>query len=164
MLDITVRAVEPQDAEAIRDIYACSNAQSNTLQLPFPSKTLWTSRLNDIPDNMHFFVAEIDNDVVGTIGLMTNSNPRRKHCADFGMGVRDDAQDQGVGSALLSAITDLADNWLNIQRIEIAVFTDNQPAIRLYEKFGFEIEGEAKDYAFRDGEYVDVYYMARNIR
>jgi putative acetyltransferase len=41
------------------------------------------------------------------------------------------------------------------------VYTDNAPAIRLYEKFGFTIEGTLVDFAFRDGQYVDVYMMAR---
>jgi putative acetyltransferase len=41
------------------------------------------------------------------------------------------------------------------------VYTDNEPAVRLYKKFGFEIEGTLKKYAYRDGEYVDVYAMAR---
>ena len=33
--------------------------------------------------------------------------------------------------------------------------------LNLYKKFGFEIEGEAKDFAFRNGDYVSAYYMAR---
>lgn len=34
-------------------------------------------------------------------------------------------------------------------------------AIALYEKHGFRIEGEAPDYALRDGVYASVYQMAR---
>jgi len=34
-------------------------------------------------------------------------------------------------------------------------------AIALYEKFGFEVEGTHRRYAFRNGEYVDAYSMAR---
>ena len=41
------------------------------------------------------------------------------------------------------------------------MYTDNEPAIKLYQKFGFKIEGTAVRYAFRDGEYVDTYFMAR---
>ena len=46
-------------------------------------------------------------------------------------------------------------------RIELTVYTDNPAAIRLYRKFGFEIEGTFKGYALRDGVYADVYSMAR---
>ncbi|HGS4599259.1 TPA: GNAT family N-acetyltransferase, partial [Vibrio cholerae] len=79
----------------------------------------------------------------------------------FGMGVKDDVQGLGVGSALLKTVIDLADNWLNLKRIELTVYVDNERAINLYKKFGFVIEGESKDYAFRNGSYVDVYHMAR---
>ena len=56
---------------------------------------------------------------------------------------------------------DLADNWLNIRRIELTVYSDNEAAVALYKKMGFVIEGEGKDFAFRNGRYVDAYYMAR---
>jgi L-phenylalanine/L-methionine N-acetyltransferase len=34
-------------------------------------------------------------------------------------------------------------------------------AIALYEKFEFEAEGTHRRFAFRDGEYIDAYSMAR---
>jgi putative acetyltransferase len=46
-------------------------------------------------------------------------------------------------------------------RIELIVYVDNAPAIALYEKFAFEVEGTHHQFAFRDGEYVDAYSMAR---
>jgi putative acetyltransferase len=38
---------------------------------------------------------------------------------------------------------------------------DNEPAIKLYKKFGFEIEGRLRDFSYRNGEYIDAYIMAR---
>jgi putative acetyltransferase len=61
----------------------------------------------------------------------------------------------------MEAALDLADNWLNLTRIELSVYTDNQIGIALYEKFGFEIEGTHRRYASRSGEYVDAHSMAR---
>lgn len=61
----------------------------------------------------------------------------------------------------MRAGVDLADNWLNLKRLQLTVYTDNEAAIRLYKKFGFAVEGTAKAYAFRDGAYVDSYFMAR---
>ena len=77
------------------------------------------------------------------------------------MMVRDDWHGKGVGTAMMRAVIDLADKWLNLARIELTVFTDNESAIALYRKFGFEIEGTHRKYAFRDGEFVDAYAMAR---
>ena len=77
------------------------------------------------------------------------------------MSVRDDRQRRGAGSALLRAAIELADGWLNYQRLELSVYTDNLAAMHLYRKFGFAIEGTCRAYAFRDGGYVDAYQMAR---
>jgi putative acetyltransferase len=79
----------------------------------------------------------------------------------IGMSVRDDRQGRGVGGALLAAAIELADGWLNYQRLELTVYTDNLAAVHLYRKFGFSIEGTCRAYAFRDGTYVDAYQMAR---
>jgi L-phenylalanine/L-methionine N-acetyltransferase len=68
---------------------------------------------------------------------------------------------RGVGTALMEAALDLADKWLNLTRIELRVYVDNAAGITLYEKFGFDVEGTHRRLAFRDGDYVDAYSMAR---
>jgi L-phenylalanine/L-methionine N-acetyltransferase len=87
--------------------------------------------------------------------------PRRRHAGELGMSVRDDWHGRGVGTALLAAALDLADNWINYTRLELTVYTDNAAALALYRKFGFEIEGTLMSYAFRGGRFIDAYTMAR---
>lgn len=77
------------------------------------------------------------------------------------MSVHDEWQGKGIGTALMRAGVELADNWLNLMRLELEVYADNEPAIRLYRRHGFELEGTLRQYAFRDGRYVDSYLMAR---
>ena len=77
------------------------------------------------------------------------------------MAVRDDRQGRGGGTALLEAGIELADGWINYQRLELSVHTDNVGAVHLYRKFGFVIEGTCRAFAFRDGSNVDAYQMAR---
>ncbi|OCA59182.1 GCN5 family acetyltransferase [Aeromonas piscicola] len=161
-MQITIRHAEPTDAPALRDLYALPNAQAGTLQLPYPTLSVWQKRLeNGSVVALVALVAEVDGLLVGQISLHVEPNPRRKHVAGIGMGVRDDWAGKGVGSALMAAALDLADNWLNLHRIELTVFVDNEAAQALYRKFGFVEEGRARDYAFRQGRYVDVFYMAR---
>ena len=76
------------------------------------------------------------------------------------MAVDEKFQGLGVGEAMVKAMVDLAHNWFAIRRIELEVYTDNHAAIALYKRNGFIIEGEARDYAFRAGEYVDAFIMA----
>ena len=117
-----------------------------------------------MPENVYAYVALFDGKVVGNLGLEVCVNPRRRHVASFGMGVKDDVLGKGVGSALIKTAIDLADNWLNLKRLELIVYTDNERALNLYKKFGFIIEGESEAYAFRNGEYVSVYHMARLVK
>ena len=77
------------------------------------------------------------------------------------MSVHDDYAGRGVGTALMAALTEQADRWLGLRRIELTVWTDNAAAIALYERFGFEREGLHRAFALRDGEYVDALAMAR---
>jgi putative acetyltransferase len=147
----------------MQQILASPNVVWGTLQLPFPSVEQWRKRLAEPAEGLFSLVACVeDNEVVGQLALQTFPHrPRRHHVGQIGMAVRDDWQGKGVGTALMQAAIELADKWLNLIRLELDVFTDNVPAIRLYEKFGFTIEGTLVDFAFRDGQYVDTYIMAR---
>lgn len=158
---ITVRRAEPADFEAVRAIFAMPQAQAQTLQLPLPSSELWEARMQSRDPDMHLLVAELDGEVVAQLGLHVGTNPRRRHVADIGMGVRDDHAGRGIGSALLQAALSLADDWLQVQRIELQVYADNAAAIALYRRHGFIEEGRHARYAWRDGEFVDAISMAR---
>lgn len=161
MAEILVRAQEPGDAEAIAAIFACPGVVAGTLQLPFRSVAAARERVAQTSPDVHRLAAELDGRVVGALGLHVETNPRRRHCAGIGMAVHDDFRGRGVGTELLAAALDLADNWLGLRRIALSVYVDNAAAIRLYEKHGFAVEGTLRDYAFRDGGYVDAYTMAR---
>ena len=159
---ITIRRAGVSDAEAIQATFASPKAMAGTLQVPFPSLEKWRKWLADSPADDYVLVAEVAGEVVGNLGLhATSKSPRRRHAAALGMSVRDDWHGRGVGTALLAAAIDLADNWLNYTRIELTVYTDNDVALALYRKFGFEIEGTLRAFAFRGGGYIDAYTMAR---
>lgn len=161
MTDVVIRRCEPSDAEAIYRIFQGPRAVWGTLQMPYPSLAIWRTRLEP-RDDFYPYVALVENEVVGQLVIQTFSQrPRRKHVGTIGMCVRDDWQGKGVGSALMQAAVDVSDKWLNLTRLELEVFTDNELAIALYKKFNFEIEGTLRQHAFRDGKYVDSYFMAR---
>ena len=164
MAQVSVRHAEPEDYEELHRIFSGPMAIAGTLQLPLPSAEAWRKRLAEPPEGLFSLVACADGEVVGSLGLETSpTRPRMRHVGSIGMAVRDDRQSKGVGTALMQAALDLADNWLNLTRSELHVYVDNAAGIALYEKFGFEIEGTHRRLAFRNGEYVDAYSMARLI-
>ena len=161
-MNIEIRHAELDDYKALQTIHAQPKAVWGTLQLPYPSSEAWKKRLAEKPGSMTQLVACVDGALVGALMLYQESrSPRRRHVAGLGMVVDESRHGQGVGTALTAAAMDLADNWLNLVRVELTVYTDNEPAIALYKKFEFETEGVFKKYAFRDGRYADVYAMAR---
>jgi putative acetyltransferase len=105
-------------------------------------------------------VVELDGRIIGNGGF-ERLQGRRSHVAYLGMGLHDDYHGRGIGSRLLGELVTMADDWLNLKRIELTVYVDNAPAIALYRRNGFEIEGTHKDFAFRAGSFVDAYTMAR---
>jgi putative acetyltransferase len=160
-LDIRVRAMNAADWRDVYEIWNDPGVRWDTLQMPFQSEDEIKKKIENPPEGMYRLVAEVDGKVVGASGLSCRRSPRLRHVAGCGVSVRSDHWNRGVGSALLTAILDLADNWLNLKRVELEVFTDNAAAIHLYEKLDFVVEGTKHKYAFREGEYVDTHIMAR---
>ncbi|MBZ9610716.1 GNAT family N-acetyltransferase [Rheinheimera maricola] len=155
-----IRHAEPADIDAIKAIYDQPTVYANTLQLPYQPVSNW-QRLYNAGNGFYNLVAEVEGKVVGQLGLQVCQNPRRRHVAELGMGVSEDFQGQGIGSALLRAALELSDQWLNIRRMELTVYSSNEAAIALYERFGFEVEAELSDFAFQYGNYVSALCMAR---
>jgi L-phenylalanine/L-methionine N-acetyltransferase len=112
------------------------------------------------PEERTGIVAVLEGRIVGSADIFQYKG-RRRHVGDLGMSVHDDFQRRGIGSALMAALIDVADNWLDLKRLELTVYVDNAPAIQLYQKFGFEVEGTRRCDAFRAGQYVDSFAMAR---
>jgi L-phenylalanine/L-methionine N-acetyltransferase len=161
MTTIHVRGREPGDMEALTEIFNCPGVVAGTLQLPYQSVESRRERFGQHSPGTYSLVAEVDGRVVGSAGVHVEPAARRSHVGSIGMGVHDEFQGRGVGTALMEAIVDLAFKWLGLRRIELTVYADNDAAVRLYQKFGFEIEGTARSYALRNGALVDAYHMAR---
>jgi putative acetyltransferase len=159
--EVLIRAQEPEDMADLTEAYNQPRAVWGTLQAPFASLDSRRKRREALPASHTTLVAVIGGKVIGGAGLHPAENRRRAHTASIGMAVHDAYAGRGAGRALLQALIEQADRWLNYRRLELSVWTDNERAIRLYEGFGFEREGVLRAYAWRDGAYVDALAMAR---
>jgi len=158
---LQIRRAEANDCDAIYEMFTSPQVYEGTLQLPYPSREYWRKRITE-GDGCYYLVAVSGEHVLGMMSVETFPHrPRRSHAGAIGISVSEAWQGKGVGNALMKAGIDLADNWLNLKRLELEVYGDNEAAIRLYERFGFEREGVLRQHAFRNGEYVDSIMMAR---
>ena len=164
-MTVTIRRARVDDAAAMARLMGDPEVYPGLLQMPYPSEELHRARLVDslVPGKPDILlVAERGGEVVGSCGMHpAGPSPRRRHVMALGISVRADAQGQGVGSALMQAMCDIADRWIGLLRLELSVYVDNERAIALYRRFGFETEGRARGYVLRDGAYIDALLMAR---
>jgi putative acetyltransferase len=156
-----LRAIRPSDAEALCAMANLPGFRRGTLRLPFETVESWEKRIAKASAGDTWIVAEVEGKVVGHGNLMVRSNPRRAHIGEIAMGVDDDFVGRGIGISILSALLDVADNWRGLKRLELTVYADNEPAIRLYTACGFEVEGRHVKAGFSEGKYHDLLTMAR---
>jgi putative acetyltransferase len=157
---LVIRAREPDDWREFAELLQLPKVRWGTLRLPFASKEQYRKWLESPPEGMTAIVAELDGRIVGCADI-TRDKGRRAHVGVIGISVHDDFHGRRIGSAMMAALIEVADDWLDLKRLELTVQTDNAPAIRLYRKFGFEVEGTLRANSFRGGAYVDAHIMAR---
>ena len=108
------------------------------------------------------FVAEDEGGIVGRLSVARDPHPASRHVADLGLMVAAPARRQGVGWALLEQAVAWAQT-AGVRKLELHVFPHNEPAIRLYERFGFVQEGYRKQHYRRSRDYVDAILMAYQV-
>jgi len=106
------------------------------------------------------FVAVDVGRVVGWCDITPRTHETLRHGGVLGMGVAASHRGRGVGAALLRATLDAA-LARGLTRIELTVRADNHPAIALYQRHGFELEGRMRRYMIVDGVACDALLMAR---
>jgi RimJ/RimL family protein N-acetyltransferase len=109
------------------------------------------------------FVAEAPEGIVGRLSVARDTHPASRHVADLGLMVATGHRRRGIGRALLEQAVEWA-REVGVRKLELHVFPHNEPAIGLYEQFGFVREGLRRAHYRRGREYVDAILMAYEVR
>lgn len=158
----TLRAAEAEDAAGVAALYEHPAVFGALMQLPFPRESCWRERLAVSDADTLNLLALVGAQVVAHAYLgRPQPHARRRHVGAIGIAVGPAYQRRGIADALMTALIDRAENWMQMTRLELEVYVDNQAAIALYRKHGFIEEGRLRGYAFRDGKFVDALTMAR---
>jgi len=108
-----------------------------------------------------FLVAEVNNKIVGFSRCEGNKLKRFSHKVEFGVCVLKEYWGYGIGKNLLKESIYWADSN-GIKKINLSVLETNEKAIKLYERYGFEVEGILKkDRVLSDGNYYNTVIMGR---
>lgn len=161
---IQIRPAEPADAKALVDLAQQIGAEAGAWLL---TTDVW----RDVGEERRYlkavrrhpdaavFVADASGAIVGRLSLGRDPHPASRHVADLGLMVAAGHRGLGVGRAFL----DQAVTWARaggIRKLELHVLPWNEPAIRLYERYGFEREGLRRAHFLRGGDDVDAVLMA----
>ncbi len=111
-------------------------------------------------NNLFLIALSDDQKLLGYLSAERSGYKKIKHVAYIVIGILIEGRSQGIGTRFFN----LLDIWAKenrIVRLELTVMTRNQPAITLYKKAGFVIEGTRKKAIFQDNHFFDEYYMAK---
>ena len=164
-----IRKAEPGDAEALVALGRAVGSEQGRWLI---TTTDWRSAgeerrylkaLRGYGDAAVYVAESDEGEIVGRLSVARDPHPASAHVADLGLMVAAAHRRRGIGQALLRQAVDWA-RAHGVEKLELHVFPHNQPAIALYESFGFEREGyRTRHYRRADG-YVDAILMAYTVR
>jgi [ribosomal protein S5]-alanine N-acetyltransferase len=121
---------------------------------PFPysldDARKWLNQI--LPENLppRFFAIITDNNLVGSIGIVTKTDIYRKNC-ELGYFISEEFWGRGVATRAIRAATSYAFREFDIIRIYAEPFSDNTGSRRALEKAGFHHEATFKKNVIKNG-------------
>ncbi|HEX4184399.1 MAG TPA: GNAT family N-acetyltransferase [Stellaceae bacterium] len=162
---IEIRRLTPADAATYRDIRLAGlrdspEAFGSTFDRERAQPLAWfCDRLR----NSAVFGAFQSTDLLGIAGFVIRDGEKERHKGLlWGMYVRRDTRNAGVGRQLVEAVIDHA--RAHVEVIQLSVVSDNKPARRLYARLGFVEYGVEKSSLKQNGHYYDEILMALDLR
>ena len=144
-MTLLIRAARPEDAATLAALAAAVGREPGGWLLntdgwrSVAEERRYLRALRRHPDAA-VFVAEDDGAIVGRLSIARDPHQASRHVADLGLMVADGHRRRGIGRALLEQAVAWA-REAGVRKLELHVFPWNEPAIQLYEQFGFEREG-----------------------
>lgn len=164
--ECTLRNAEGTDAKAFLDYFLLCHAETDYLTT-YPDETSQdlekvAARLSAAAESASGIeiLAVVNGKVAGSAGIgMVKDRDKTRHRADFGISVLQDYWRNGIGSALTEACIECARNAGFLQ-LELEAVSENDSAIRLYQKYGFvEYGRNPKGFLTRTGKWQELVLM-----
>lgn len=114
-------------------------------------------------DNNLMLLGFLDGEYVGNCSLGGNASSRHRHRATVGIALYQKFTGLGIGRIMLEQLIEAATE-MGLEQLELEVVADNERAIALYKKIGFEVCGTfPRNMKYKDGTYADAYWMMKRL-
>lgn len=158
---VIIRETCEEDARAITDMIN-NVASEKRYIVTEKSREDWDKAVSEIREEERglLIVAQVNGKVVGMGHLTKGKWEKNRHVGFLGMVILKEFREIGIGTAMM----DYMMRWAGqeqLEKISLSVFSTNKRAIRLYQKFGFELEGTIKRQYKIEGKYVDELFMRK---
>jgi len=162
-----IRKAVREDAECLLQLFKEVDQSNVMLYGPDERRTTPEQIRNRIiavseGDTSEWLVEKIGDVLAGYLLIEGNRLERVKHTIYLVIGISEKYRGQGIGTRLFEEMEKWAVEHA-IRRMELTVLAQNQSALALYLKMGFEVEGTKRDSVFIDGIFCDEYYLSKLI-
>lgn len=164
--DIRLRALEQTDLKFIHQLNNNRAIMSYWFEEPYESfcelEELFRKHIHDSSER-RFIAENEDRQAIGLVELVEINTIHRN--AEFQIIIAPDYQGCGYASKLIHKALNYAFTILNLHKIFLNVAVNNEKAIHLYKKCGFQEEGHLVQEIFVNGQYSDIkrMYILQNI-
>ncbi len=164
---ISIRTATPEDSKILAEAeWKTALIPGLLVQTPgeIPASA-YEKTINELQSLGCYWVAEEEHDgkssIVGHALLDPVGMNNLNHIFRLTIVVHPGRTHQGIGTQLMTNLMAWARQHESLQKIELLVRSSNQPAIHLYQKFGFVLEGTFKKRVrISETEFVDDLAMA----
>lgn len=167
---INIRRAKIEDAREIvlikKKIVETTNFFFRSPEEPQEKAEEYQKKIQTAQENRGLtLVVEFNNQVIGFLSFSRSPYMRLQHAGLFGMGIKPEFSNMGIGTKLLSHFIEWAKEQEGLEKICLDVFSNNERAISLYKRLGFREEGrQINQIRFKDGSYADIIFMALYIK
>lgn len=164
-MNVIYREAEPSDAGKFLEYCKIVGAETDNLTFGAEGLPLSISQEADYirkyagnPGSV-MIVAYDEGELIGTGAVsVVSGRPRFAHRRELAISVRKDYWGKGIGTGIMNVLMDFCKKS-DAKVIELEVRSDNEKAIALYKKFGFEKIGTYEKFFCIDGKYYDADFM-----
>ena len=104
-------------------------------------------------------IIKLDNDeLIGNCGLKDIDSIGRTATLGIFIGDKEE-RNKGYGAEAIKLLLDYGFNYLNLNEINLDVYSFNERAIKCYEKVGFKEYGRRRECIYLNGKYYDLISM-----